>query len=300
MDNYAKWQVIKQWPVNLEFFHKQGIEAFQKLQQIGWTPFLEIREEVYPRLVRLFYANLSEDTKNGVLRTHVLGTPITFNDDKINAWLGLDYSDCEKIFFTYKCTCPDFNYEGFLQEVTGVPAELCPDAGRLLTPNYRIFIHFFTHVVMPKYGKQNLITMFSLFLMWSALNGRKVNLGYIIFQVMASILKRGTCHLPYGMVITKILKASGVQIPLNEQTMTTTKKSAYDEPWMKHMHFTKVKGRWVRHGDDEGRIEMARFFPTNTAPPSNGDHPHTSPPSDIGQPRSSPAHDGYQPQNSAL
>ena len=136
--------------------------------------------------------------------------------------------------------------------------------------------------------------------MWSALNGRKVNLGYIIFQVMASVLKRGTCHLPYGMVITKILKAFGVQIPLNEQTMTTTKKSAYDEPWMKHMHFTKVKGRWVRHGDDEGRIEMARFFPTNTAPPSNGDHPHTSPPSDIGQPRSSPAHDGYQPQNSAL
>ena len=145
-----------------------------------------------------------------------------FNDDKVSECLDIDYSDSKKMYFNHKSSCPDFNYYNVIQSVVGVVWNLNPNVGHLLTINYRILFHFITHVVVPKFGKQNAIIIFSLLSMWCALHGKWVNLGYIIILIISTILRHHKSHLSYKMIITKILKAYGVHILSNEETLTTS------------------------------------------------------------------------------
>nr|ABF70037.1 hypothetical protein MA4_78I12.68 [Musa acuminata] len=69
----------------------------EDLDPIRWfvhleaLPLLQIEEPIYPRLVRLFYANLYED--NDSLSTYILGTPIRIFDNTICELIGITEKD---------------------------------------------------------------------------------------------------------------------------------------------------------------------------------------------------------------
>ena len=102
-----------------------------------------------------------EDKKNHRLKTKMLGTMISFNDDKVNECLGIDFA-----------------------------WNLNSGIGHLLTVNYRIPFHFISHVVVPQHEKQNSIIIFSLFLIWYALHGKWMNLRCIVVLILSTTLRR--------------------------------------------------------------------------------------------------------------
>ena len=73
------------------------LDELEDLEPIRWfahleaLPLLQIDEPIYPRLVRLFYANLYED--NDSLSTYLLGTPIRIFDSTICELIGITEKD---------------------------------------------------------------------------------------------------------------------------------------------------------------------------------------------------------------
>lgn len=49
------------WTVDFEFFNKVGIGSFKKLEHIGWGAFFSLIENIYPKMIKEFYANVIFD-----------------------------------------------------------------------------------------------------------------------------------------------------------------------------------------------------------------------------------------------
>ncbi|KAF7815167.1 Retrovirus-related Pol polyprotein from transposon RE1 [Senna tora] len=188
---------------------------------MGWKPFLAIKENIYPSLIREFYSNLvfSEEEGEPVGRSMLRGKRVDLTADNIRRWIGVKKGD----------------FKSPNGEVTLA----------LLGLNERLLAHVLCQLIMPKAGTSNDPSQFDIFLMWCAIKGWETDLAFIILNDMKDTLARPTADLPYGTLITVIARALGVVFE-DEDWVSANVQGNYNQRMIQNMSFKKVGGKWIK------------------------------------------------------
>ncbi|GAV85148.1 hypothetical protein CFOL_v3_28586 [Cephalotus follicularis] len=223
---------------------------------MGWFDYLCSSHVIYPRLVKLFYANLDSST-SCVANSFVLGNPISITPELIAETLGIPnsgithFNDVGKVEASGICLeQPNVN------PIMNVTSSHLPIATRII-------LLLVTNTFLPREGSHTLPSERDLKFVACVKNGTLVNLPYLIINHMLSRPN----HIPYPMLLSRIFESLNLNISDDEQYVKPSHKQLInkaglricnirfeDEVWVK-LH---VRGREkmreqanVRVGDDE-------------------------------------------------
>ncbi|KAF7815310.1 uncharacterized protein G2W53_029279 [Senna tora] len=231
--------------INLEFFYREGFRCFEMFKFNGWEFFLNLKEPIYPMLIREFYANLKIIQATMESNILVRGRRVVLSKGLLSEVL--------------KCPntgiCPDLGNDvitesyqkgEFVNELMGRESSLCQIG--LLGADDRILFHIIDQVIMPKQNKGNDPNNTALFIMWCLKKTLRVNLPHIIVSHMRHICDSSQ-ELAYGMVITLIAKHMKVDLSEFEGEEASF-QSKIDIGKLHQMQYRKVGKTWVKKGYD--------------------------------------------------
>ncbi|GAV65557.1 hypothetical protein CFOL_v3_09072 [Cephalotus follicularis] len=162
------------------------------LEQIGWFDYLCSSRTIYPRLVKLFYANL-ENSSTCVAKSFILGNPVSITPELIAETIGIPcsgithFNEIEKSEALGICLeRPNFN------PIMTVTSGHLPIATRIL-------LLIVTNTLLPREGSHTLPSERDLKLVSCIKNGTLVNLPYLIVNHKLS----RPHHIPYPMLISR-------------------------------------------------------------------------------------------------
>ncbi|GAV75615.1 hypothetical protein CFOL_v3_19093 [Cephalotus follicularis] len=149
------------------------------LEGMGWFDYLCSSHVIYPRLVKLFYANLDSST-SCVANSSVLGNPISITPELIAETLGIPnsgithFNDVEKVEALGICLeQPNVN------PIMNVTCSHLPIATRII-------LLLVTSTFLPREGSHTLPSERDLKFVACVKNGTPVNLPYLIVNHMLS------------------------------------------------------------------------------------------------------------------
>lgn len=214
---------------------------FQKLHLF----FLLCENEVFEEPVKMFYANLRVSKDNGELETLVLGYRIVLSQDLL-----------EKVFGTkFYGRIPFFSgnwpadFEVTLEEATQAIAEkgsnLSDFGPSTMSFEHRILAHIVATTLLPRKSSLSSLTIRDVFVVYCLIKKIKINWAewFLGYMEESSQDSSGSASLPYGMVISRILKVVGVDL----SEYTANKISAtYNLTTFASMGYTLANGRWTK------------------------------------------------------
>ncbi|KAH9648550.1 Integrase catalytic domain-containing protein [Citrus sinensis] len=129
--------------------------------------------------------------------------------------------------------------------------EICmlPFRSQLLPLQVRILHSILQHIVTPKKGHSDEVTRLDVALLDSLLTDRPINLGYIILRHMLSTLAVNHRLLPYGSIITKILRR--FEVPLLDTGHMETRRIGPEA--MTSIGFSRKNGVWIKTSNSKNR-----------------------------------------------
>ena len=168
----------------------------------------ELGDIVYPRLVRLFYANL--ETKmdgNGVyLVSLVKSVPITINSSVLSTVFGLKFTNPAPPSLTRKmakalclthCACP--------QKLAIYKCQNRTPPYHVLFPEPRLLHYVFVRIFYPKDHSKEAYNEVALESIYRLMNGYSVDYASIIINYMYRVAHMSRpSSLPYGNLLTRI------------------------------------------------------------------------------------------------
>ncbi|GAV60846.1 hypothetical protein CFOL_v3_04374 [Cephalotus follicularis] len=173
---------------------------------MGWFDYLCSSHVIYPRLVKLFYANLDNST-SCVTNYFVLGNPISLTPELIAETLGIPnfgithFNDVGKVEALGICLeQPNVN------PIMNVTSSHLPIATRII-------LLLVTNTFLQREGSHTLPSERDLKFVACVKNGTPVNLPYLIVNHMRSRPN----HLPYPMLLSRIFESLNLNIPDDEQ-----------------------------------------------------------------------------------
>ncbi|GAV77990.1 hypothetical protein CFOL_v3_21458 [Cephalotus follicularis] len=180
---------------------------------MGWFDYLCSSHVIYPRLVKLFYANL-ESSITCIANSFVLGNPISITPDLIAETLGISntkithFNDVEKREALGICLeHPNFN------PIMTVTSSHLP----IVT---RIILLLVTNTFLPREGSHTLPSERDLKFVACVKNGTLINLPYLIVN---RLLSRPN-HTPYPMLLSQIFESLNLNIHDDEQYVKPSHK----------------------------------------------------------------------------
>ncbi|GAV57149.1 hypothetical protein CFOL_v3_00687 [Cephalotus follicularis] len=204
------------------------------LEHLGWFDYLCSSHLIYPRLVKLFYANL-EKTTSCVAKSFVLGNAVEITADFIAKTLGIPctgitrFNDIEKSDALEICLeRSDFN------PLMTVTSNHLPIATHIL-------LLLVTNTNLPREGPHTLPFERDLKLVACIKNGTLVNFPYLIVN---HILSRPH-HLPYPMLISRILASLNLGIE-DEHDVKPKTKQLINKVGLKSCNIKFEDGLWVK------------------------------------------------------
>ncbi|GAV67585.1 hypothetical protein CFOL_v3_11090 [Cephalotus follicularis] len=206
----------------------------QWLKHLGWFDYLCSSHPIYPRIVKLFYANL-EKTTTCVAKSYVLGVAVELTPEFIGETLGIPCtgitnfndiarSDALKIFLER----PNVN------PIMTVTSSHLPIATRIL-------LLLLTNTLLPKEGSDTLPSERDLKLIACIKNGTLVNLPYLIVK---HILSRPN-HLPYPMLLSRILATRDIDLS-DEHNVKPKSKQLINKVGLKSCNIEFEDDQWVK------------------------------------------------------
>ncbi|KAH9791791.1 homogentisate geranylgeranyltransferase [Citrus sinensis] len=184
-DRFNGRKVLDSYYVDIEDFRTlivRGRSVRDMLQR--WESAIDFDDRVYPNLVRVFYSNMEiSATRLDKIVTQVGGVPIEFDVELLNNILGIS-NDSHIIYTSRKA----LSFSSFAHQLV------------------RILYTILQHIVTPKKGHSDEVTRLDVGLLDSLITGRSINLGYVIVRQMLSTPAVNHRLLPYGNIITKILR----------------------------------------------------------------------------------------------
>lgn len=117
----------------------------------------------------------------------------------------------------------------------------------------RLLLHAVSQTIIPRVGKSNNPTFLEIFYCWRALCSLPLNLPYIILNHMKYVISNKKAELPYGVVLTLIVKRRNVNLSLyvvEEQSI----QGSYGSRLLLSMGFHLSKKTWTK--DEEGDSEQ--------------------------------------------
>ncbi|GAV63440.1 hypothetical protein CFOL_v3_06958 [Cephalotus follicularis] len=202
---------------------------------MGWFDYLCSSHVIYPRLVKLFYANLESST-TCVANSFVLGNPISITPDLIAENLGISnarithFNDIEKLEALGICLeHPDFNP---IMTVTSSHLPIAP----------RIILLLVTNTFLPREGSHTLSSERDLKFVACVKNGTLINLPYLIVN---HLLSRPN-HTPYPMLLSRIFESLNLNIPDDEQYVKPSHKQLVNKAGLRLCNIRFEDGVWVK------------------------------------------------------
>ncbi|GAV68011.1 hypothetical protein CFOL_v3_11514 [Cephalotus follicularis] len=206
---------------------------------MGWFDYLCSSHVIYPRLVKLFYANLESST-TCIANSFVLGTPISITLDLIAETLGIPnarithFNDVEKREALGICLeRPDFN------PIMTVTSSHLPIATRII-------LLLVTNTFLPREGSHTLPSERDLKFVACVKNGTLINLPYLIIN---HLLSRPN-HTPYPMLLSRIFMvvfaSLNIDIPDDEQCVKPSHKQLVNKAGLRLCNIRFEDGVWVK------------------------------------------------------
>ena len=209
---------------------------------------LNIEEKVYPNLVRIFYSNMDlSATRLDKLITYVGGLHVAFTVEDLNSILRTDHVRLEP--YTSRKEL-QFNYFSHIDVVRNIcrrrdlSDDVCslPFRSQLFPMQIRILHSILQHIVIPRKGHNDEVTRLDVGLLDCLLRRHPVNLGYVILRHMLFTSAVNSRLLPYGSIITRILRH--FRIPITEPVYDETKRLGREI--ILEIGFHKRNGEWVK------------------------------------------------------
>ncbi|GAV86810.1 hypothetical protein CFOL_v3_30236 [Cephalotus follicularis] len=215
---------------------------------MGWFDYLCSSHIIYPRLVKLFYANLESST-TCIANFFVLGTPISITPDLIAETLGIanegitNFHDIEKtealgIFLEQPNVNPLMN----------VTSSHLPIASRII-------LLLVTNTFLPKEGSHTLPSERDLKFVACVKNGTPINLPYLIVNHLLSRPNHTPYHMLLSRIITVVLASLNIDIPDDEQSVKPTHKQLVNKAGPRLCNIIFEEGEWVKL-QGRGREQM--------------------------------------------
>ncbi|GAV64581.1 hypothetical protein CFOL_v3_08099 [Cephalotus follicularis] len=205
------------------------------LEQMGWFEYLCSSHTIYPKIVKLFDANL-ENLTTCVAKSFILGNPVSITLELITETLGIPnsgithFNDIEKSEAIGICLeRPDFN---LILTVTSTHLPI----------STRILLLIVTNTLLPREGSHTLPSERDLKLVACIRNGTLVNLPYLIINHMLS----RPHHIPYPMLISRILASLNLDISDNERKVKPNHKQLINKAGLRSCNIKLEDGVWVK------------------------------------------------------
>ncbi|GAV87686.1 hypothetical protein CFOL_v3_31112 [Cephalotus follicularis] len=206
---------------------------------MGWFEYLCSSHVIYPRLVKMFYANLESST-TCIAKSLVLGTPISITPDLIAETLGIpnegitNFHDIGKTEALGVCLeQPNVN------PLTNVTSSHLPIA-------FRIILLLVTNTFLPKEGSHTLPSERDLKFVACVKNETPINLPYLIVNHMLSQPN----HTPYPMLLSKIIEAVlaslNIDIPDDELSVKPSHKQLVNKAGLRVCNLVFEDSEWVK------------------------------------------------------
>ncbi|KAF7814878.1 Retrovirus-related Pol polyprotein from transposon RE1 [Senna tora] len=234
--------------VNFAFFDKEPqLNVFQLFSQMGWKPFIGIKERIYPSIIREFYSNLvfSEEDGEPVVRSMIRGKKVELTIDNIRSWIGVKKGDFKRYSSREPISMESYSIEKAANKLGGNSNGEVTLAQ--LGVNERMIAHVLRQLIMPKAGTSNDPSQFDIFLMWCAVKAWETDLASIILNHMRDTLACPIADLPYGSLITLIARAKGVEFEEKDWVGANVQWN-YDQRLIQNMSFKKVGDKWIKLG----------------------------------------------------
>lgn len=243
--------VLSSYFVNMDCMDSLSIcnkKLRELLDGVGWSNALNIAENAYPNLIKVFYSSMdaSAEKQNWVI-TSVADIPIEFDVVVLNSILETKDEGLE-LYSTRKEL--KFKRYAHVNAVRNIcrRSDLFDDVCNLQFPaqylclQVRILHSILQHVVTPRGGHAHHVTRLDVALLDCILRGRKVNFGYVILRHMLSIPAINNWSFAFGGFITRIL--THFWLPIDEPTFDTSKKLG--DELILSLGFDCKNGEWVK------------------------------------------------------
>ncbi|GAV83839.1 hypothetical protein CFOL_v3_27284 [Cephalotus follicularis] len=202
---------------------------------MGWFEYLCSSHTIYPRLVKLFYAKLENSTAC-VAKSFILGNLVSITPKLIAETLGIPNSGITHFDYIEKSEAigiclerPNFN------PIWTVTSSHLPIATRIL-------LLIVTKTLLPRKGSHTLPSERDLKLIACIKNGTLVNLPYLI---VIHMLSRPN-HIPYPMLISRILASLNLDIPDDEHKVKPNHKQLINKAGLRSGNIKLKDGVWVK------------------------------------------------------
>ncbi|KAK9288563.1 hypothetical protein L1049_017022 [Liquidambar formosana] len=228
---------------------KKYQDSYKNRRAIGWDFFLTLNNTCYPRLVRVFYANF-KFTKDYEIKSWVKGTPIHLRISTIAAVFNLPTENTIQSFDTHGWTIrPDFDKIQALRQICNdstIQQAFLPSVNDM-TVTSRIIHHIISYNLMPRAGSRSYVGYMDIFLIWCVLNGKMLDLAFIILYHMRDCAKKSSGCLPYGNALTEVFKIFDVNMGNETDAYNAKASDIYDKATLKRMKFVQnANGEWTR------------------------------------------------------
>ena len=242
-------------PVTSSYF--LDIKEFSNITNCGrnithmlshWNKALSIEEHVYENLVRVFYYNMELSSSMQVqIITFVGGVHIEFDEVDLCSILGIQYGGLDVYTTRKELDFNDFCHVDGVQNICrrrDLSYNLCSLSFRsqLLPFQVRMLHSILQHMVTPRQVHSDKVTRLDVGLLDSLSHGRHVSLSYIIIRHMLSTTIVTNRSLPYGSIITRILRY--FHVPLTERVYVESHK--FGREIISAIGFFKKRGKWVK------------------------------------------------------
>ncbi|GAV62401.1 hypothetical protein CFOL_v3_05925 [Cephalotus follicularis] len=206
---------------------------------MGWLDYICSSHTIYPRLVKMFYANLATST-TCIANSFVLGTPIFITPDLIAETLGIpnegimNFHDIGKTEALGICLeQPNVN------PIMNVTSSHLPIASRIV-------LLLVINTFLPKQGSHTLPSKRDLKFVACVKNGTQINLPYLIVN---HLLSRPN-HTPYPMLLSRIistvLASFNINIPDDEQSVKPSHKHLVNKAGLRQLNLEFEEGERER------------------------------------------------------
>ncbi|GAV90804.1 hypothetical protein CFOL_v3_34208 [Cephalotus follicularis] len=206
---------------------------------MGWFDYICSSHVIYPRLVKLFYANLESST-TCIANSFVLGTPISITPDLLAETLGIPnegithFNDIGKTEALGICLeQPNVN------PLMNVTSSHLPIASRII-------LLLVTNTILPREGSHTLLSERDLKFVACVKNGTLINLPYLIVNHMLSRPN----HTPYPMLLSRIIMVAlaslNIDIPDDELSFKPSHKQLVNKAGLRLCNIIFEDGEWVK------------------------------------------------------
>jgi len=233
----------------VDFFRTENFGFVDKLLRDNCLGLLELGNVIYPRLIRLFYANLEvkSDACGLCFETLVKSVRITLTPATLESIFGLHYVNNAPSTLTRK-TAKDLCLSEF-----ACPHTLAHYKSRTNSPPYNVLLpearllhYVFIRIFYPKDYSKEASNAVALEAVYRLMSGYSVDYACIILQHMYRIAHVcRTPSLPYGNLLTRIF--THFHVPLEHEECLTQPAPTISSHTLKSLKFFKTATRGWQH-----------------------------------------------------